>query len=411
VLVDSGAYRCRNLGDVAMTRVAIARVRARWPTAAISVIVSDAAAAERYFPGVEPLLERGRAEWFADNFLLGRLHRFLPAALQRRMHGLEARLRRRWPRLVAAIVDLRLRRLGARGAPATAFVTALRDADLLLVSGEGGLTDHAVEHMHKRLDTLQAAAALGKPTVMLGQGIGPLHDPSLRAHARSVLPAVTFIGLREGRLGPALLTELGVAPERTMVTGDEAIEPAYARRRSALGDAIGLNVRVTRSAAVDRAVADRVAAAVQEVAGGLGAGVVPVAVEPDDALVVPTSTGAGSGERWPSLDALLERVACCRVVVCGAYHAAVFALSQGIPVVGLARSEYFIDKFLGLATQFGAGLVVLRLDQPDGPGQIAGALRRLWGEAEGLREPLLAAACRQMAAAREAERRMAALLV
>jgi colanic acid/amylovoran biosynthesis protein len=59
---------------------------------------------------------------------------------------------------------------------------------------------------------------------------------------------------------------------------------------------------------------------------------------------------------------VIDEIKRCRVVVTGSYHAAVFALSQGIPAIGLVKSSYYASKFLGLAAQFGSGCEVLFLD-------------------------------------------------
>ncbi len=63
----------------------------------------------------------------------------------------------------------------------------------------------------------------------------------------------------------------------------------------------------------------------------------------------------------PTLNDVLAATARCRVVVTGSYHAAVFALSIGVPAIGLAASRYYEDKFLGLAEQFGEGCEVVML--------------------------------------------------
>jgi colanic acid/amylovoran biosynthesis protein len=92
------------------------------------------------------------------------------------------------------------------------------------------------------------------------------------------------------------------------------------------------------------------------------------------------------------------------VVVAGSYHAGVFALAGGVPVVGLARSAYYVDKFRGLADQFGHGCeVVLLKDEEDGA--IETAIEYLWQAAEDLRPHLLAAAADQIAAGHRAYRK------
>jgi polysaccharide pyruvyl transferase WcaK-like protein len=96
--------------------------------------------------------------------------------------------------------------------------------------------------------------------------------------------------------------------------------------------------------------------------------------------------------------AVIERVTACRVVLTGAYHLAVFALSQGIPVVALTSTAYYDDKFYGLAEMFGTGITVIHFDDPDLEAVLTGALTDAWDSAHEVREPLRARAAEQIAA-------------
>ena len=58
-----------------------------------------------------------------------------------------------------------------------------------------------------------------------------------------------------------------------------------------------------------------------------------------------------------SIEGTITTIARCRLVVTGSYHAALFALSMGVPAIGIATSRYYEDKFLGLADQFGPRLL------------------------------------------------------
>ena len=76
---------------------------------------------------------------------------------------------------------------------------------------------------------------------------------------------------------------------------------------------------------------------------------------PDTAVAEELISGpwaSGLGEEEPcDPRAIIKRIGRCRVVVTGSYHVAVFALSQGIPAICLANSEYYEIKFRGLADQ------------------------------------------------------------
>ena len=106
---------------------------------------------------------------------------------------------------------------------------------------------------------------------------------------------------------------------------------------------------------------------------------------------------------------VIEQVSRCRVVLTGAYHAAVFALAQGIPVVCLADSELYVDKFAGLADGFGTGCTIVPVRQGDLAGRLEGALAAAWDAAPRPHAPLRAAAERQAERSREAYARFFAL--
>ena len=94
---------------------------------------------------------------------------------------------------------------------------------------------------------------------------------------------------------------------------------------------------------------------------------------------------------------LIAAASRCRLVVTGAYHSAVFALSCGAPVIGLAQSAYYQSKLNGLAAGFGgAGMKVLRYDDPELPTKLASEIDRLWTSADALRPALREAARRQL---------------
>src|SRR6185369_1281526 len=56
--------------------------------------------------------------------------------------------------------------------------------------------------------------------------------------------------------------------------------------------------------------------------------------------------------RFDTPTELIRKVGKCRVVVTGAFHPAVFALGQGIPVIGLVKSQEYKIKFRGLYNEF-----------------------------------------------------------
>ena len=126
------------------------------------------------------------------------------------------------------------------------FLSAFEAADLAVCTGGGFINDTFRGHARTILEQLALGARQGKPTAMFGQGIGPLGDAPLRERMRDWLPSLQLITLREGLVGPSILRDLGFPAERTVVTGDDAIELAHVCTPPQLGQGLGVNVRVAR---------------------------------------------------------------------------------------------------------------------------------------------------------------------
>ncbi|MEW6583915.1 MAG: glycosyltransferase, partial [Actinomycetota bacterium] len=281
----------------------------------------------------------------------------------------------------------------------------LHGADLVAALGGGWLTDVDPATTGRILDLLEAAADAGLPTVMFGQGIGPLDDPDLRRRAAEVLPRVDLIAVREPLAGQALLEGLGVSPDRIVLTGDDALELGRDEPPIPPGRAIGVTLRIASYAGVEDTVVPAIRRAVQGAAGRYGAPLVEFVIsefEDEDRRTTrlvtdgyPDVVREDRPSRSPA--AILRRVAGCRVVVTGTYHIAVFALSRGIPVVCLSGSGYYDGKLLGLQALFPGGVEVLSLASPDLEGELGDAITRMWDAAPRLRRPLVASAARQIA--------------
>lgn len=406
----------KNVGDAAMLEVAVKRLRAIWPNANIQYF-GEPSETLRHELGVESIPTSGRHLWFEEPFLdLGPLVH-LSSGPARFRSWCERLIRRRWPSLARRLLTFRLRHRG-RAEEALAvdrFYQAVRHADLAFACGMGGLSDAFPHYARELLGTMELTVAHGGRTALVGQGIGPLEDPGLMAEARRVLPLIDLIALREGRLGPDLLRSLHVREYRILVTGDEAIELAFERRRALAGGGVGVNLRVAPYSGIRPEVVDHIARVLHDFLEATGARPVPIPIShaPGDAdadtiskLLMAEEPTSDGGRTLTQPMQVIERVADCRIVMTGSYHAAVFSLSMGIPAVGLVGSHYYAQKFLGLQHQFGGGCEVVPVEGPDWTDRLATALHRAWEEAPRSRPELLDAAATQIAAAHEAYRRI-----
>jgi polysaccharide pyruvyl transferase WcaK-like protein len=393
------------MGDVSMLQVAVRHLRALWPAARIHVLTDVPEALANQCPDVSPLSQDGRRLWFSDQALLGNLDRHVPGGLRAVKRGLGRWLRRRWPGALDRVQRWKAQLRHRGDDRKKSFLGQMGQVDLYVVSGAALLTDKGTSHAVIVLQTIEMAIRRGVPVVMLSQGIGPLEHPDLVARARAVLPQVDLIALREGQTGPRLLESLGVPGECVMVAADDAVELARSAPAQVSRPGLGVNLRVARSTDIDAGLVPAIRSVVQDAARRLGAPLVPVPIafhaSADDPgtireLLAGLEDDSDGGRRLETPREVIEQAGRCRIVVTAAYHAAVFALSQGVPVIALAANEYYRLKFQGLADQFGVGLEMVDLQSASLRQDLAAAIERTWDAADALRPKLRQAASRQV---------------
>ncbi len=415
ILLDNSSYHLRNLGDIAMLQIAEQRLRELWPNASIKVFTDEPILLNNYCPSVQPLSSRGRAIWFNKPklFAILQINNHIPSLFYKRLLWLDEMIRHRYPLFALYLVQWGRRFRKIDYMDINEFRISLSKADLVISSGGGFITDAFEEHGIRVLNILEIAIRSGKWTAMFGQGIGPIRSQKLLNKAKSVLPSVNLIALREKRTGLSLLESLGVKPHQVLITGDDAIELAYKARAKGIGTGIGVNLRVATYSEVDNNLLEIIRETLHDAARKYNAQLISLPISlVDIGSDVKTIRQILSGYENVLNDddnihnpfKLFEKVRNCRIVVVGSYHAGVFALSQGIPVVGLAKSTYYIDKFQGLAYQFGAGCQVILLDNKKLQEKITVAIDRAWRSAERLKLPLLKAAREQIELSRAAYR-------
>jgi len=383
-------------------------------------VLTDAALAlSVHSPGTVPLAHAGRREWFSDRALLGEWHRRAPAPVGAALSAAARKLRRDWPAglegLLHAKARLRRRDDGAR----RGFLRSMEQADLYVVSGAMTLTDKAASHATVVLDTMAIALSAGVPVVMMSQGIGPMRDSKLVAKARSILPRTGLVAVREAVFGPSRLEALGVGRDRVVVTGDDALALALPVVGDDRAKAIGVSLRLGRSSDVAPEVIPVLRAVLRYEAVRRGARLLPIPIafhsaSNDPSVLRDLLSGAAEiandCRQLETTGALLEQTSRCRVVVTGAYHAAVFALGMGIPAVALAYNDEYFEKFRGLADSFGPGCRIVSLREPSLQRDLAAALDEAWDRADAVRGPLRETAERLRKSSTEAYARLPELL-
>ena len=421
IVVDSCAYTCQNVGDLAMLTVAASRLRELWPETVIQVITSAPQIVPLHCGDVVCVPLSGRRLVLQDR-LLGRLEKLLPSPIAARWGRVERRWRFRHPALVKFSLRLKAWLTGQDSSDAAAFLSAIDSADLVVVSGAGVLTDAFSENALGVLATLGMAIERNIPTAMFGQGLGPMVGVELRSRAAEVLPHVRLIAVRERLSSVPLLLSLGVSSDRILVTGDDAIqlamppELAHGARVEQANPRIGVNIRVASYAEVDPVHLRILREALRAASHVYGAELVPVPIAHRGQLDVSslrdllsdmTVEDVDGGASLDTPQRVIRRIRQCRIVVTGSYHAAVFALAQGIPAVALTGSQDYLDKMAGLADQFGVGCEVVSLEPAASlAARLTAAVAGAWDMADRVRPELLARAADQVASGHVAYSRL-----
>ena len=152
------------------------------------------------------------------------------------------------------------------------------------------------------------------------------------------------------------MQSFGVDPTKVSVTGDDAIELTYNRRIMKPGNGIGVSLRVVSYTEVSDAHLKIIRDVLLQLADKHHAPLISLPIsqslhEKDERFIRQLLAGYNNirftrSKFYTPWDAI-RNTGRCRLVVTGTYHAAVFALAQGIPAICLAKSASYVNKLKG----------------------------------------------------------------
>jgi len=411
VIVENGGYGLDNLGDVAMLQMAVSRLDLILPNAIFWVIAEEKERLLRYLPNVRLLPMEERRAWLSPFNLVGGFQHFFPGKTKVWLLDKEACFRICHPDVALKIISWRFGKDSEKYIFSSRFVDRIKNADMVVADGGGYIADSFSSYAIQLLDVLRLANRLDRPTVMVGQGVGPISHTRLLKMIQQVYPKLSLLGLRESVLSPEIARSvIKDSKTKLIVTGDDAVELAYEHRPLHLGGKLGVNIRLAGYSEIMDGTVQKVGKVINEFmkAGQLEYEIIPISLVEgaSDTEAVKNMLGVSSIDekehnRHFSVEEVIERVGRCRVVVTGSYHAGVFALSQGIQVVALTASKYYDSKFLGLKNQFSTGLQLVHLDEGFDV-VLSNALSIAWANADNERLPLLGAAEKQVSIGKQA---------
>lgn len=429
IIFDQVLYDMRNKGNVALLQVPVARLKKMWPTASLEVLTLSPHLLKLYCPTTIPVEPDGRDVWSKNRTRYNFLHKMVPNPIWRSLFELREAIWRRKSSLTLSSLGSEPQLIIKNPVLDKAVVDKLTDginegndypkmvagADLFVATGAQYMSDACRDDALQVINRMEAAIACGIPTVMVGQGFGPMKDPILVERSRTVLPKIDLIFIREKVASPQLLASLGVDSSRISLTGDDAIELAYESRTRNLGRDIGVGLRIARYTELDSGHIGILRTVLQTAARKYGCKLMSIPIshsahEMDDIVLQKILEGypnvSKDWRRFNSPLQIIKQVGGCRLVVAGTFHATVFALAQGIPAIGLAKSVMYMDKFLGLIDLFGAGCQVVRLDDEALEQNLTHAIEFAWASAKQMRPILLEAAEEQIRSGKAAYQRI-----
>ena len=389
VLIEPGTYGCRNIGDLAMLQVSVARLRKLFPNVSLAAVTRDSNLLRYFCPGVEPVSAASRQAWISES----------DTKSLRQTQKVQ-----RNPNLAS-----------------NGFGEHIATADLIVVTGMGGINDAFSGPADSLATVLEWGQTLAKPVALFSQGLGPLTPGPLFDKWKKILSRATLISLRENTFGPSLLDRMGTDRTLYFVTGDDSIELVLATGSAmpTSADKVGFCLRVAPYSGIDFALLQSVGATVCSVARDWRMDVVPVPISlnPGESDLVSYRRVVRHGplplwarSEYLSPAEVIKEVSGCQLMITGSYHAAVFALAQGIPVVAISASEYYDFKFKGLMHQFDAAAAGVVLRDPFSVSRLRNTIERLLSARLTGAAALVQSARAQAALGSDAYRRLGDLL-
>lgn len=282
--------------------------------------------------------------------------------------------------------------------PAHAVIDAIRSADGVAVAGGGNMASTWPLHIYERSTIAQLARLFAKPFVVSGQTIGPHLTEGDATLVADLLESARLVGLRE-RDSYAFSARLGVPGELLTQTIDDASFLAVDAAPTAALPARPYCV-VTMAAHINgedpSAFDTRMAELLDGVAADTGLDIVffahygsmDTAAAIGDTIVhnrIRARMTADNVRVFPTTDspaaAALARGAA--LSISSRYHPAVFAVSAGVPTVGIAVDDYTTTKLTGALGNFGQDGVLPLAELLAGAGPASAA--RVWQKRDAIR--------------------------
>jgi polysaccharide pyruvyl transferase CsaB len=254
------------------------------------------------------------------------------------------------------------------------LLRSLAGCDLLASGGGSLLQDTTSRHsIFYYLGVVRLAQILGKKTMFIAQGIGPLNLPRSRKLTAAVANRLDAVTVRDDA-SAALLREIGVTRPLIEVTADPAL---------LLGDGTAWHARSGVGVAL-RQWQDQTPQLVDDLAAAYRASLTGVPLidmpmhKPADEIAngsFATAVGAQGDALGTDLRELVKRASRAEAVIGMRLHALIFAAASATPSIALSYDPK-VDAFM---QQTGQGDAVYDIAHRD-PAQLSELVAKVWDE-------------------------------
>jgi len=296
---------------------------------------------------------------------------------------------------------------------AHAVIDAIRSSDGVAVSGGGNMASTWPSHIFERATIGRIARLAAKPLVVSGQTIGPHLDDADSALVAELLSSAALVGLRE-KPSHALSLGLGVPAGLANQTVDDAsflseqdtktdVAPHTAAPYALVS--LSTHVGVEDRAEFQQAVADLLDHVVEttdlDIRFYAHFASLDESESRGDTVMHDAVIGRMTSTRVATLNEG-DSVAAARLargaalVISSRYHPAVFAVSGGVPTIGIPVDDYTTTKLTGALGNFGQSALVSARQLVAGAAPAVASV--VWNDREAIRERGLAIAASNRAA-------------
>lgn len=266
------------------------------------------------------------------------------------------------------------------------------ECDLIVFSGGGYICDPFPEKVENAYALAVLARAHKKPIFLTGHGITPCDAKLTKIRLNFILNTAKAIALRHPINDRCKFSKN--IHDRIAIVGDDAFHATANKQRSER-KGIGVNLRIAPYSTDQSNMIGKVAKIIERLAENDDVPIkpVPIALYPSNENDYFAIQRFFSCDTKGSIDQFLteeridfriirEVIASTEIVFSMSYHACIFSLASLTPCIGLSASDYYDEKFNGIAHFFPNGFSFLRLDDPLIEANIQNTYRRIQKDRE-----------------------------